>query len=168
MAGYGWQASAGLLRLATYTVVELTVKGGRVEDGHQWMKCVPCAPGAHDAAGQGCRLRDRLAQLTLLSPSTRVDKAAEGHRASRARRILHASRLWHILASSYGPRQAIRSLRYAAYTAADQTACITCPPPLRCSNPAVNVRVTAVHSSKSRRCECMTTMAACGATRRVL
>ena len=74
------------------------------------MKCVPCVSGAHGLAGQGCSLRARLAHLTLLSPSTRVEEAAEEPPCIACTAELHALRLWDIVASSRGPRSTISNL----------------------------------------------------------
>ena len=108
----GSMASAGLLGWLrpTDTVVELTAVGCRAEGGPQRMKCVPCVSGAHGPAGQGCSLRARLAHLTLLSPSTRVEEAAEEPPCIACTAELHALRLWDIAASSRGPRAAISNL----------------------------------------------------------
>ena len=74
------------------------------------MKCVPCVSGAHGPAGQGCSLRARLAHLTLLSPSTRVEEAAEHPPCIECTAELRASRLWDIVASSREAREAISSM----------------------------------------------------------
>ena len=109
-SGFGLPGLREPARPATDTVVELTAVGCRAEGGPQRMKCVPCESGAHGPAGQGCSLRARLAHLTLLSPSTRVEEAAEEPPCIACTAELHALRLWDIAASSRGPRAAISNL----------------------------------------------------------